>query len=68
MLNLLIRHWQIMRISKKLSNEDIAFIAELRSENICWKLIAGVFGMNHNTLRNTFDRRMEAGINDHNCL
>ena len=46
----------------KLTNEDIAFIAEMRSEKICWKNLARVYGTNEKYLRKRWYLAMIRGM------
>ena len=45
-----------------LTNSDIAFIAEMRTEGICWKLIAKIFNRHHKWLEISFYKKMQAGF------
>jgi hypothetical protein len=46
----------------KLNNDDVAFIAEQRTDGIDWKFLAVIYGMRQSRLRNAFNYRMKAGI------
>lgn len=46
----------------RLTNSDIAFIAELRTENIEWKHIANIYGMHWSSLQGIFKYRLKNGF------
>lgn len=46
----------------RLTNEDIAMIAELRKQNIEWKHIAKIYNMHWSSLQGIFKYRMKSGF------
>lgn len=45
----------------RLNNNDIAFIAEMRSEGVCWKVLGLIFGRDHDDLSSAFYTKMKSG-------
>lgn len=46
----------------RLTNSDIAFIAELRAEGCQWKYIAQIYNIHWNILAGIFNYRMKVGF------
>lgn len=50
-----------------LENNDIAFIAEMRTQKIQWRYLAKIYGMYENTLRRKWYRAMKEGMKCKTC-